>query len=479
MSATEPQLDRVQQRQLARLERMGLACRVMPGGRTLLVSMSLSGAPFESLSGALAIDRVLFSTVGPDHIKCLRPRPLFSLPLIDIRRCADTPAIEAAIRQAFRNRTRELQETARALAHIGVEVGAIEGGSVLAFPLSGESPDRPILMHRMDEAILPTTGALSGHRLVGPDERVVDVSGKLVSGADLDLLLGTRLRALARTASERTIAAAAARDAERSAQSTAARTPDPAPSTAAPVLASPIATGGPSLLRRREPKVLLVGARLIENAALREELKRQGYRLATARSETEALTRLAGMTPDLVLSQYGLGRSDGATFVQAIRALPGIVRIPVVLFDDTHHAARQQAARAVGAAGYVVEPFETTRFVTKLNRVAVAPGDRRFARYSDRLAARLAGEARPCVATEIGRGGFFLATSAPLDGRSETQCEINVPDLQRSLSFVGEILYRSEQQGVARQGVGVRICEISAEDEAALIHYVTMRARRA
>ena len=71
MSASEPQLDRVQQRQQARFERMGLACRVMPGGRTLLVSLPLSAAPFESLSGPLSLERILFSTVGADQIKCL------------------------------------------------------------------------------------------------------------------------------------------------------------------------------------------------------------------------------------------------------------------------------------------------------------------------------------------------------------------------------------------------------------------------
>ena len=39
------------------------------------------------------------------------------------------------IRQAWRDRTRELRETGRTLRNLGVEVGVIEGGSLLAFPL--------------------------------------------------------------------------------------------------------------------------------------------------------------------------------------------------------------------------------------------------------------------------------------------------------------------------------------------------------
>ena len=153
MSASELQLDRVQQRQQARFERMGLACRAMPGGRTLLVSLPIGPAPFESLAGPLAFERLLFSTVGADHIKCLRPRPVFGLPLLDVRRCADAAAIEAVIRQAWRDRVHELRETARTLSTLGIEARTVEGGSVLALPLSGDAADHPVLMHRLDEAI--------------------------------------------------------------------------------------------------------------------------------------------------------------------------------------------------------------------------------------------------------------------------------------------------------------------------------------
>lgn len=465
MSAPEPQLDRVQQRQQARFERMGLTCRAMPGGRTLLVSLPIGPAPFESVTGPLSIEKLLFSTVGADQIKCLRPRPFFGLPLLDIRRCADAAAIEAVIRQTWRDRVHELRETGRTLKNLGIEVGVIEGGSVLAFPMAGESKEHPILMHRLDEAILPSAGSLSGYRLAGLAERVVDLSGQLESGSQLDLVLATRIESLARTAAAR--------------EATARRTGHNAPAPAAAPLfsarpGSPEPPGG-----AREPKVLIVGAQLVENAELRDELKRRGYRTATARSEPEALMRLASMTPDLVISQYGLGRSDGATFIQAIRALPGIVRIPVVLLDSVHVKSRQDAARAVGAAGYVIEPIETTRFVTKLAKVASSAGDRRFIRYSGRLAARLAGQSRPCLATEIGRGGFFIATSEAIDERSPTRCEVALPELHRNLSFVGEVLYRSELQGMDRQGIGVRISEISPDDEAALIAYVALRARQA
>ncbi|MAG33556.1 MAG: hypothetical protein CL908_21980 [Deltaproteobacteria bacterium] len=457
MTASQPQLDRMQQRQSARFERMGLAARPMPGGRSLLVSMPLGSAPFESISGPLSIERLIFSTVGPNHIKCLRPRPLFGLPLLDIRRCADAGSIEETIRQAWHARTNELRETGRTLRDLGVNVGAVESGSVLAIQLPGESPETQVMMQRIDEAILPSTGPLSGLPLDGLHERVLETSAVLDSGVDFDCLLGSRIQELQQQGRARQ---------ERHRQQA---------QRAEPAIAAPGPTKVHSAPPRphHQPRVLIVGSELIEHEALRAELTRRGYRTATARSETEALVRLAGMTPDLVLSQYGLGRSDGASLAQAARTLPGIESLPTVLIDDVHHASRKEAALSVGAAGYVITPPDTARFVTRLGRLLDEPRKRRFTRYPQRLAARLLGREAPCLATEVGRGGVFLSTEEEAAMHAPIQCEIALPELGRALVFDGEVLYRSELQGTQRKGLGLRFHNMAERDETALIQYLT------
>jgi two-component system chemotaxis response regulator CheY len=455
VATSQPQLDRVQQRQSARFQRMGLAARAMPGGRSLLVSLPLGPAPFESVGGPLAIERIVFSTVGANQIKCLRPRPVFGLPLLDIRHCATSSDIEARIRQAWRERTQELRETGRHLQQLGIDVRSVEGGSVLAIPLPGEAPEARVLMHRLGEAILPSTGPLGGLTLHALDDRVLEVSDSLNSGADLECLIGVRIQMLLRRD-----------DRVKEKGSEPGR---PAKRITIPQHSS--AASQNSDVRRS--KVLLVGTKLIEDAALRAELKRHGYLAVTARSETEALTRLAGMTPDLVLSQYGLGRSDGASLVQATRCLAGIERIPIVLLDDTHHASRRDAARTVGAAGYLVRPREIERFVAQLRPVIDAPGDRRFTRYPQRLAARLAGFGEDCLATEVGRGGIFVATQQKAALHSALDCEIKLPELGRALHFDGEVLYAIESRGNQHRGLGLRFRNISTDDEVALIEYLT------
>jgi len=454
MPAAESQLDRVQQHQLARFRAMGLAARPMPDGRSLLVSLPLSPAPFQALSGPLVIERVVFSTVGHDRIKCLRPRPVFDLPLLDIRSCSGPAAIESVLRRAWRKRTCELRDTTRWLLDLGIEAQAKRGGTVVGFPLPGESSDARIVLNDRHSAILPSAGPLSGIDLSSPSERVIELSDDLESSADLECLIAARIDSLLQDARKRETA-------ERTLCAIEGLAPD---------TAREVATTRPA--PRHMPKVLVVGPNLVQDSALRNELKRQGYRTATARSETEAMVRLAGMTPDLVVSEFALGRSDGATLVQATHALVGIEGIPVVLLDDVAHDSRRDAARAVGAAGYVVLPPELNRFVTRLGRLLEEPKQRRYTRYQGRLSARLQGLATPCLATEVSRGGVFIATEAEVDLHSAILCEIAVPELGRGLRFEGEVLYRGERQG-ALPGLGLRFSRISPEDEASLIDYLT------
>ena len=66
----------------------------------LLVSLPLGPSPFESMDGPIVIERVIFSTTGVSQIKCRRPRPVFGLPLLDIRSAKNPAASEGVIRRA-------------------------------------------------------------------------------------------------------------------------------------------------------------------------------------------------------------------------------------------------------------------------------------------------------------------------------------------------------------------------------------------
>ncbi len=464
MPAPETQQERTLAFLRKRYGDMGLAVRAMADERSLLVSLPLGPAPFESPAGPITFPRVVFATIDAGRIKCLRPRPLFGLPILDVRDAADAPSIEAVLRAAWRERVRQLGDAARWLASLSIDAEWAPGEASLAFPLPGESPDARIHLNDRHEAVLPSCGPLSGLPLADREERVVRLDRALESGADLECHLAAHIDGLRRTAQKR--------EAEDRTRGLRDQEDDASARRHGPPRVRAHAARAP----RHRPRVLLVGTKVLENADLRDALDRQGFRLATARSETEALMRLARTTPDLVVSEYALGRSDGASLVAATRAVAGIEGIPVVLLDDVRHEARREAARAIGAAGYVVGPRDPNRFVARLGKLVAAPGQRRFTRYAGRFDARLLGVTAPCIATEVGRGGVFLATDVDVDLNSAMRCEIALPELGRQVGFDGEVLYRAESQG-AFPGLGLRFANISAEDEEALIRWLDRRER--
>ena len=464
MPATGPQQDRTLAFLRKRYGDMGLAVRAMPDERSLLVSLPVGAAPFESPAGPIAVERIVFATIDAGRIKCLRPRALFGLPILDVRDASDPSGIEAVIRRAWRERVRELGEARRWLATLSIEAEWAPDEATLAFPLPGETPDARIHLNDRTEAVLPSSGPLSGLALAERAERVVGLDRAIDSGADLECHLAAHIDDLRRKAQKREAAdrAQGLRDREDDAPPRARSLP-PNRSQTAPA-------------SRHRPRVLLVGNQLLEDGDLRDALERQGFRLATARSETEALMRLARTSPDLVVSEYALGRSDGASLVAATRSISGIEGIPVVLLDDARHEARREAARAVGAAGYVIGPRDANRFVARLGKLIATPGQRRFTRYAGRFDARLFGIAAPCIATEVGRGGVFLATDVQVDLNTAMRCEIALPELGRQVGFDGEVLYRAESQG-AVPGLGLRFANITPEDEEALIAWLDRRER--
>lgn len=464
MSAPEAQQERTLAFLRKRYDGMGLALRPMADERSLLVSLPISPAPFESPAGPITIERVVFSTIDAGRIKCLRPRALFGLPILDVRDATDANGIEAILRRAWRDRIHQLTEAHRWLEGLFIETEWAPGEAALAFPLPGESPDARIHLNDRHEAVLPSCGPLSGLSLADREERVVRLDRTIESGADLECHLAAKLDSLRRTAQKREV--------EDRARGLRNRDDEAGP-TAPGLPPSRVHTARAS---RHRPRVLLVGTKLLEDGDLRDALGRQGFRLATARSETEALMRLARTTPDLVVSEYALGRSDGASLVAATRAVAGIEGIPVVLLDEARHEARREAARAVGAAGYIVGPRDANRFVARLGKLVAAPGQRRFTRYAGRFDARLFGVPAPCIATEVGRGGVFLATDVQVDLNTAMRCEIALPELGRQVGFDGEVLYRAESQG-AIPGLGLRFENIAAEDEEALIKWLDRRER--
>jgi two-component system chemotaxis response regulator CheY len=425
---------------------MGLDARPIPGGRALVTTLTLQPDPFETLAGApRRFASVTVVTVGDDRIKCLKPRALFSLPLIRIVDCESAIEIETRIRTAWQVRIEALQRARRWLEKLGTEIELCEDAPVLAFPIGVEDRLSRGRVIESGRVVLPGRGPLSGVSLPRAEDRVFPASPSCASALDLELALTTRLEELAR------LDARLKREERLSTQS------EPAPA-AAP--------------RQRPARILLVGARFTNDRALLESLRLRAYETVAVRTAQEALKAFESSSPELVLAETHLGRSEGIELVPSLRAIPGIEEVPVVLVDDRLRPERREASRKAGAAGYLVRPIEIAKIAGGIANLVRQPKRRRFKRYPERLSVRNSRGETAFLTGDVGRGGMFLWTDRELPFDHLERYSIALPVVGESLGVEAEVVHRCSVPGSGRRGAGLRFHNFDEGGEARWIRYL-------
>jgi hypothetical protein len=172
------------------------------------------------------------------------------------------------------------------------------------------------------------------------------------------------------------------------------------------------------------------------------------------------------------MTDMNLGRSEGLDLLMSIRQICGIENIPVIMVDSSHRPAKRNAARSLGAAGYLIYPLDVPRIATRLANLINEPGRRRFTRYPNRLALKLPGSDQSGLLTGLSRGGMFVATEGEFPARTLHDFELLLPEVGRSLHVKAEPIYQIAGLGDALSGVGMRFHTFAEAHEAILIDYL-------
>jgi len=432
-----------------RLKEMGVEVEPLPGGRCLRGKLRISLEPFASLEGARRCESISFSTVGANQIKCVAPLPFFFLPLIALGGCSSAPELEARIRAAWAVRERNLRIAAQRLRALGIAASPESGGQVLAFSLGHDDSAAALRMLDAQRVIVPSRGPLASLRLPGPEQRVMRFDPAWRDASDAEIALTERLGILRhRLAHE--------------------RPPLIVPARALPPRLLP----GPASQRRARSgrRILLVGPHLGRNAAFTRRLEQLGFRVRVEFSAHEALEAFRQHSFELVFADTRIGRSEGLELISDLRALPGVENVPVVLVDEHLREPVREAARSVGAAGYLVQPLEAERVALGAQRILESRARRRFSRLAWRLAVR--SDDGSAFTTSVARLGAFIGAewSTPTDAMR--RLEIELPELGRVLTVDTERVYQVDAAGARSAGVGVLFRGFGERDEAAWITYL-------
>jgi two-component system chemotaxis response regulator CheY len=115
------------------------------------------------------------------------------------------------------------------------------------------------------------------------------------------------------------------------------------------------------LLVDDSPTILMSMERILSHA---------GYCVQKASSAEGALALLTkGERPNLIITDFNMGAMNGIDLVKAVRKLPPVRFIPILLLTTESAQNRRDEAKAAGATGWLVKPVQPDALVAVVKQI--------------------------------------------------------------------------------------------------------------
>lgn len=103
---------------------------------------------------------------------------------------------------------------------------------------------------------------------------------------------------------------------------------------------------------------------------LRAALAPHGFDIQLANDGEHGLEMLASVAPDVIITDINMPKLDGFGFIKGVRARAGLQRTPILVLTTESATELKERARSAGATGWIVKPFDETKLVAAVRRVA-------------------------------------------------------------------------------------------------------------
>lgn len=117
-------------------------------------------------------------------------------------------------------------------------------------------------------------------------------------------------------------------------------------------------------------RILAVDDSLTMREMLRQTLTEAGFDVLLAEDGLDALEKLAGADPDLILTDLNMPKMDGFGLIDAVRKGGVSSRVPILVLTTESATTLKDRARTAGATGWITKPFDETSLVSTIRRVA-------------------------------------------------------------------------------------------------------------
>jgi len=96
-----------------------------------------------------------------------------------------------------------------------------------------------------------------------------------------------------------------------------------------------------------------------------------GYRVVQAGDGVDGLSMLRAEMPDAIITDINMPRMDGFGFIEEVRRDPRFRATPILVLTTESDPTMKDRARAAGATGWIVKPFNPEKLTASLRRIGV------------------------------------------------------------------------------------------------------------
>jgi len=103
--------------------------------------------------------------------------------------------------------------------------------------------------------------------------------------------------------------------------------------------------------------------------AVRIALTGAGYSVTEAGDGTEGLAKAGTQRFDMIITDLNMPRMDGLTMIRELRKSPAQAGVPIIFLTTESEDGLKAQAKAAGATGWLVKPFNAEQLVKIARKV--------------------------------------------------------------------------------------------------------------